>query len=98
MSITDRALAFATAAHASIDQRRKFTNEPYIVHPHEFGFAIADLVEQLTDVSVPEDGNRAIRKEIDRQHSARATAEDQTIKLADLIDNSRTTWSSRSNP
>lgn len=26
-------LKFATDAHASIDQRRKYTNEPYIVHP-----------------------------------------------------------------
>lgn len=127
MSLTHRALAFATSAHASINQRRRYTGEPYIVHPiavarlvrsiggtnemiaaallhdvvedtpvtlveieREFGGVIASLVEQLTDVSVPEDGNRAIRKEINRQHSARATAEGQTIKLADLIDNSRT--------
>lgn len=28
-----RAEAFAIAAHAAVDQRRKYTNEPYIVHP-----------------------------------------------------------------
>ncbi len=119
-----RALDFATKAHASIDQRRKYTGEPYIVHPiavaelvrsvphtpemiaaaylhdvvedtpvsidevrREFGEEVATLVDWLTDVSRPQDGTRRIRKELDRQHSAKAPAEAQTIKLADLIDN-----------
>jgi len=43
----------------------------------------------LTDVSKPEDGNRAVRKARDREHTAAAPAEAQTIKLADLISNSR---------
>jgi hypothetical protein len=47
------------------------------------------LVEQLTDVSRPEDGNRAKRKAIDRAHTAKASPEAKTIKLADLIDNTR---------
>lgn len=55
----------------------------------EFGSVVADLVAWLTDVSVPEDGNRSERKAIDRAHSARAPAEAQTIKLADLISNTR---------
>ncbi|MBN9218087.1 MAG: HD domain-containing protein [Mesorhizobium sp.] len=38
--LEDRARAFATRAHASIDQRRKYTNEPYIVHP----VAVAEIV------------------------------------------------------
>jgi (p)ppGpp synthase/HD superfamily hydrolase len=121
-----RAKQFATQAHANIDQRRKFTGEPYIVHPaavveivrsvdhteamlaaawlhdtvedtpvtledikREFGAEVAELVEMLTDVNRPEDGNRAVRKEIDRQHTARASRAAKTIKLADLIDNSR---------
>jgi hypothetical protein len=54
-----------------------------------FGADIAALVGWLTDVSKPEDGNRAHRKAMDREHSARAPAEAQTIKLADLISNSR---------
>jgi (p)ppGpp synthase/HD superfamily hydrolase len=54
-----------------------------------FGIDIATLVGWLTDVSKPEDGNRAVRKAIDRAHSAEAPAEAQTIKLADLISNSR---------
>ena len=50
---------------------------------------VADLVLQLTDVSRPQDGNRAIRKAMDREHLAKASPEAQTIKLADLIDNAR---------
>lgn len=120
------ARAFATAAHASIDQRRKWTGEPYIVHPaavagivrsvphddamlaaawlHDvvedtpvtasgiamaFGHDVAGLVAWLTDTSRPEDGNRKTRKAIDRAHSAAAPARAQTIKVADLINNSR---------
>jgi (p)ppGpp synthase/HD superfamily hydrolase len=54
-----------------------------------FGADIAALVGWLTDVSRPEDGNRAYRKAVDRAHTAEAPAEAQTIKLADLISNSR---------
>lgn len=50
---------------------------------------VAELVEMLTDVSKPEDGNRAQRKEIDRQHTAKASPAAKTIKLADLISNSK---------
>lgn len=53
----------------------------------EFGRCIADLVSGLTDVSRPEDGNRARRKAIDRKHSAAQSPACQTIKLADLICN-----------
>ena len=119
-----RALAFATLAHG--DQKRKYTGEPYIVHPIEvmeivksvphddamlaaallhdvvedtdvtieeiesaFGPDVAELVGFLTDVSKPEDGNRKFRKGLDREHSAKAPARAQTVKLADLISNSR---------
>lgn len=55
----------------------------------EFGGAVADLVMGLTDVSKPEDGNRQVRKAIDRRHLANGTARIQTIKCADLISNTR---------
>lgn len=125
MDIVEKARVFATAAHAAVAQLRKYTNEPYIVHPAEvvsivsmtegvtaemlaaawlhdvvedtgvtietirsiFGEEIAELVGWLTDVSRPEQGNRATRKAIDRAHTAMASAEAQTIKLADLISN-----------
>lgn len=125
--LESRALAFATAAHESINQRRKYTGEPYIVHPMavaklvksvphseamvaaallhdvvedtpvtieqvtgEFGDEVAVLVGWLTDVSRPEDGNRATRKQLDLEHLRDAPAAAKTIKLADLIDNTRT--------
>ena len=125
MDIIEKARVFATAAHAAAAQLRKYTNEPYIVHPAEvasiidnlegasaemvaaawlhdvvedtgvtieiiraeFGEKVAELVGWLTDASRPEQGNRATRKAIDRAHTAMASAEAQTIKLADLISN-----------
>jgi (p)ppGpp synthase/HD superfamily hydrolase len=121
-----RAHDFAKAAHESIGQVRKYSGEPYFVHPSEvadlvanvggdsamiaaaylhdtvedtpvtldqieatFGSDVASLVEQLTDVSRPEDGNRRARKAIDLAHTAKASPRAQTIKLADLISNSK---------
>jgi (p)ppGpp synthase/HD superfamily hydrolase len=55
----------------------------------EFGDQVADLVGWLTDVSRPDHGNRAQRKAVDRAHTAAAPAAAQTIKLADLICNTR---------
>jgi len=52
-----------------------------------FGAAVAELVEELTDVSKPSDGNRLQRKALDRLHSSQASARSKTVKLADLIDN-----------
>ena len=126
MTLVERARVFATAAHAAVAQTRKYTNDPYIVHPAEvvgivkkvphtevmlaaawlhdvvedtgvtletirveFGKEVAELVGWLTDVSRPEDGNRAVRKALDRAHTAAAPAAAQTVKLADLISNTR---------
>ena len=41
----ERAAEFAKAAHEGIDQRRKYTNEPYIVHPQ----LVAEIVSSVTD-------------------------------------------------
>jgi (p)ppGpp synthase/HD superfamily hydrolase len=54
-----------------------------------FGSRVARLVEDLTDVSRPEDGNRKRRKSRDRGHLSHALPAAQTVKLADLIDNAR---------
>ena len=54
-----------------------------------FGPEVARLVWELTDISRPGDGNRAVRKAMDRDHLAQASDRAQTIKLADLIDNAR---------
>ena len=121
MDLIDRALVFATTAHAEVGQRRKYTGEPYIVHPievmmlvrsvggtdemqaaallhdviedtgvthyqikTEFTVEIADMVLTLTDF---ETGNRANRKALACLRLHQASAEVQTIKLADLISN-----------
>ena len=55
----------------------------------EFGQGVALLVAELTDVSKPGDGNRSVRKGIDRQHLSTASPRGQTVKYADLIDNTR---------
>lgn len=125
-ALPGKADRFAEAAHAAIGQLRKYTGEPYIVHPRavaalvhtvthdevtlaaaflhdtvedtsvtlaqiaqELGADVALLVENLADVSRPEDGNRQLRKTIDRQHAAQADPRAKTIKLADLIDNTQ---------
>ena len=41
MNTVERARIFATAAHAAVGQTRKYTGEPYIVHPIE----VAKIVE-----------------------------------------------------
>ncbi len=124
MSLTERAELFATAAHGATGQKRKYTEEPYVVHLREvaglvaahggdeamiaaawlhdvvedtaitldeieahFGADVAALVFALTDVSRPEDGNRAARKELDRLHTNKAPPRAKTIKLADIISN-----------
>ena len=38
-----RAKAFATAAHAAVKQRRKYTGAPYIVHPA----AVVEIVRSV---------------------------------------------------
>lgn len=120
--LMDKTLKFATLAHEG--QQRKYTFEPYIVHPQEvaaivatvphtiemycaalmhdvledtdvteehmrreFGDKITDLVVGLTNVSKPQDGNRAYRKNLDLLALEKQPADVQTIKLADLIAN-----------
>lgn len=127
MDIVEKARLYATAAHAAVGQVRKYTGEPYIVHPievaeivstvahtpemlaaaylhdvvedtkvtvddirAEFGPVIASYVHWLTNPSKKVDGNRAFRKALDRDYIQHAPANVHTIKLADLISNTRT--------
>lgn len=62
----------------------QFTNDDIKEH---FGERVAELVYWVTDQSKPEDGNRADRKKIDREHIWAGPVESQVIKLADLIHN-----------
>lgn len=43
--VVRKAADFARAAHEGIDQRRHYTNEPYIVHPQ----AVAEIVATVTE-------------------------------------------------
>jgi len=125
-SLEEQARRYATEAHAAAGQRRKYTDEPYIVHPaavaelvrsvtddeqmiaaawlhdtvedtpstiddieRHFGQRVAELVDQLTDSAQPAAKNRAARKLAHFRHTADASPEAQTIKLADIIDNTR---------
>ncbi|WP_375139775.1 HD domain-containing protein [[Pantoea] beijingensis] len=124
--LEDQARRYATKAHSAVNQRRKYTDEPYIVHPaavaelvrsvtdnetmlaaawlHDtvedtastlgdieshFGHEVAQLVEMLTDNPQPAAKNRAARKVAHFRHTATASPAAQTIKLADIIDNTR---------
>ena len=53
----------------------------------KFGERVAALVLELTNISCYSDGNRSVRKRIDREHTARAQPDAKTIKIADVIDN-----------
>ncbi|AUX91777.1 HD domain-containing protein [Mixta gaviniae] len=125
-SLEERARRFATEIHAAAGQRRKYTDEPYIVHPaavvelvrsvtddenmlaaawlhdtvedtratlediaQQFGDEVAGLVGMLTDKKQPQAKNRAARKVAHFRHTADASPAAQTIKLADIIDNTR---------
>lgn len=45
------------------------------------------LVMQVTHVSKLSDGNRAVRREMDREHVSRSTPRGATLKCADILDN-----------
>lgn len=54
-----------------------------------FGHTVASYVDYLTDSLTPADGNRAFRKAAYRDQLKEAPAAVQTVKLADLIDNTK---------
>ena len=86
----DHNMIAAAWLHDVIEDVYPINNE-YDIHliATETNYHVARLVIELTDVSKPEDGNRAARKAIDRQKLAAASDKAKTIKLADLIDNTR---------
>ena len=79
----DEAMLVAAVLHDVVEDTSITSDEIYL----EFGKHVGDLVADLTDVSKPEDGNRAYRKNRDCEHIAAAHADAKTIKLADLIHN-----------
>lgn len=53
---------------------------------------LVSLVNDVTDVSRPEDGNRKYRKRLDCIHLSLASPDAMTVKLADIISNSRSIY------
>lgn len=43
LTLVDKAAAFTQAAHNSINHRRKYTNEPYWVHPERVAAIVAEV-------------------------------------------------------
>jgi hypothetical protein len=83
-SVTDDAEMIAAAwLHDTVEDTQATLEDV----EEAFGQPVAELVEELTDVSKPGDGNRAVRKAIDRRHLAQASRRAKTVKLADLTDN-----------
>ena len=125
--LINKAFTFASAAHAAVGQVRKYSGEPYIVHPVEVACRVTeakdwtnemvaaallhdvvedtdvtiDLIDKmfnpvvmnhvswLTDISKGSSANRAARKKMDREHTWAAPKQSQTIKVCDLIANTR---------
>lgn len=50
---------------------------------------VANVVEMVTDISKPEDGNRKIRKLLDREHYLTADYRGKSVKLADCLSNGK---------
>ena len=80
----DIEMLIAALLHDTVEDTNT-TIEEIRIH---FGNRVAYLVKGLTDVSKPSDGNRSKRKAMDRNHLAKGCKDIQTIKLADIIDNS----------
>lgn len=79
----DEAMLVAAVLHDVVEDTAVTIENIYT----EFGDRVGELVADLTDISKPEDGNRETRKRIDKAHTAMASADAKTIKLADLIHN-----------
>lgn len=81
--VTDPTVLAAALLHDVIED----TDASYDDIVDIFGEDVADLVLEVTDASKPEDGNRKVRKKIDRMHLAKSSPSGASIKLADLIHN-----------
>ena len=132
--LIQEAQTFGRAAHDSINQKRKYTGEPYWVHTeavadtvarvggttqmiiaallHDvledvypihpeynadkirdlFGIEVLQMVLELTDVFTKENHpelNRENRKKLERERLGMTLVASKTIKLADLINNTK---------
>ena len=49
-TLAERARVFATAAHAAVGQLRKYTHEPYVVHPAEVVILVVKQRRRLENI------------------------------------------------
>ena len=82
--LENEAALAAAVLHDTVEDCEDVTLE--VIH-ERFAEIVAGYVFYATEKSQKADGNRKIRKEIDREHYARGTQVSQDIKLADMIDN-----------
>ncbi|MBA1280328.1 HD domain-containing protein [Stutzerimonas stutzeri] len=81
---TTQAMLCAAWVHDTVEDVPGIT---FDIVEHELGSDVAGLVREVTKISRATDGTRAERKAIDRAHYASASAQGQTLKVADIISN-----------
>ncbi len=79
----DEAMVMAALLH-DVKEDCGVTDEVLV---REFDLEVADLVDDLSNVSTSAGGNRAARKAADRAHTARARPKAKTIKALDFTHN-----------
>ena len=80
----DEDMVIAALLHDTVEDTSATIGEIECV----FGPGVAVLINDLTDVSCPTDGNRVARKQKDLLHTAAAQPRAKTVKLMDLVHNS----------
>jgi guanosine-3',5'-bis(diphosphate) 3'-pyrophosphohydrolase len=81
---TEEAALAAALLHDTVEDCEDITLE--VLH-ERFGEIVAGYVFYCTEKSKKTDGNRSIRKEIDRRHYSSGCSASHNIKIADMIDN-----------
>lgn len=86
MKVTDNKVIIAAAYVHDVAEDTPFT---LVDIADILGNEVASIVDQVTNVSCKKDGDRARRKALEREHIKNASPEAKTIKLGDIIDNTK---------
>jgi guanosine-3',5'-bis(diphosphate) 3'-pyrophosphohydrolase len=77
----------ATLAAAWLHDVVEDTNVTIAMIEAGFGKEIASIVSDVTNITKKSDGDRLYRKELEKEHLAKASSKAKTVKLADILDN-----------